>query len=364
MSRPAFQFYPKDWRNNAKLRRCSEAARGAWMDVLCLLHDSDEYGVLRWPLADIARAAGVPLRLVKELATKGVFKGADKAAADYVWAPTHAGKKGEPVTLVTAGDGPCWYCSRFVKDEEIRRRRGQDSRFGAESGEGKGEQKGAPNTPPNPPIGGGSGDGPSSASASASALPPVGGSTGEGEDPARTTSPADLPPQQVLAPSEVTNEQAALAVQLSIALRRIGLRCQPQDPHLLAIASAGFTVKEAALLAAEKVLRDALLWNDPDVHPELHERLASGATQQQMGLTPQQLTDVRYAAAELGTKYIATALHGRRRDAQRLAAENAAGAQPGKQKPRANDNFEGKAYVGTPVDQLPPELRDAVNADR
>jgi hypothetical protein len=28
MKRPAFQFYPSDWRNNANLRRCSPAARG------------------------------------------------------------------------------------------------------------------------------------------------------------------------------------------------------------------------------------------------------------------------------------------------------------------------------------------------
>lgn len=77
MKRPSFQFYPADWRNNAKLRRCSEAARGAWMDILCILHDSDEYGVLRWPLADVARSAGVSTRLAQELAAKDVLKGSD-----------------------------------------------------------------------------------------------------------------------------------------------------------------------------------------------------------------------------------------------------------------------------------------------
>jgi hypothetical protein len=58
MKRPSFQFYPADWRGNANLRRCSEAARGAWMDILCLLHDSDTYGIVRWPLVDLANAAG------------------------------------------------------------------------------------------------------------------------------------------------------------------------------------------------------------------------------------------------------------------------------------------------------------------
>jgi hypothetical protein len=130
MKRPAFQFYPNDWRGNANLRRCSEAARGAWIDVLCLLHDSDEYGVLRWPLVDIAQAAGLPIKLLQELARKNVLKGADGYAAEYVWAPSHAGVTGESVVLVATDAGPCWYCSRFVRDEFIRKRRGAGTRFG------------------------------------------------------------------------------------------------------------------------------------------------------------------------------------------------------------------------------------------
>jgi hypothetical protein len=51
MNRPSLQFYPADWMANRNLRRCSLAARGAWMDVLCVLHDSeDEYGLVRRPL--------------------------------------------------------------------------------------------------------------------------------------------------------------------------------------------------------------------------------------------------------------------------------------------------------------------------
>ena len=163
-TRPAFQFYPADWRNNANLRRCSEAARGAWIDVLCLMHDSDEYGVLRWPLADIAQASGVPLKLLQELARKGVLKGADSGADDYRWAPTHAGKAGDPVTLVTAGDGPCWYCSRFVKDEYKRERRGANSRFGDDNPPPKAQPKSAPK----PPIGAHEGYGASTSSSSTS----------------------------------------------------------------------------------------------------------------------------------------------------------------------------------------------------
>lgn len=159
-ARPAFQFYPADWRNNANLRRCSEAARGAWIDVLCLMHDSDEYGVLRWPLADIAQAAGLPIKLLQELSRKGVLKGADSDGANYRWAPVHAGKAGDLVTLVAAGDGPCWYCSRFVKDEYKRQRRGANSRFG--------EDNPPPKAAPKPPIGAHEGYGASSSSSTTS----------------------------------------------------------------------------------------------------------------------------------------------------------------------------------------------------
>lgn len=130
MSRPSFQFYPGDWQKNANLRRCSQAARGVWVDILCLLHDVEgEYGVLRWPLKDIANAASAPMPLVRELVAKGVLKGADKGAEDYVYRPKHAGKLGEPVILVTAMDGPVWYSSRFVRDEYVRQRRGESTRF-------------------------------------------------------------------------------------------------------------------------------------------------------------------------------------------------------------------------------------------
>lgn len=159
MKRPAFQFYPADWRNNAKLRRCSVAARGAWIDVLCLLHDSDEYGVLRWPLAEIAHAAGLPLRLLQELAEKGVMKGSNTLTEVFTFAPSHAGRTGPEVVLVQPDGGPCWYCSRLVRDEWIRQRRGLATRFEA-----------SPNPAPNPapllPFGGGLGDGPSSSSTS------------------------------------------------------------------------------------------------------------------------------------------------------------------------------------------------------
>lgn len=128
MKRPSFQFYPSDWKTNAKLRRCSEAARGIWMDVLCTLHDSDEYGMVRYPLVELARAAGAALKLVKELVDRQVLKGADQGTVTFTHTPRHAGKDGEPVTLVD-GEGPIWFSSRMVTDEWRRKVSGGKTRF-------------------------------------------------------------------------------------------------------------------------------------------------------------------------------------------------------------------------------------------
>ena len=46
MKRPSFQFYPSDWRNDGNLRLCSIAARGLLIDLMCIAHECDVYGVL------------------------------------------------------------------------------------------------------------------------------------------------------------------------------------------------------------------------------------------------------------------------------------------------------------------------------
>lgn len=130
MKRPSFQFYPADWRKDANLRRCSPAARGVWMDVLCVLHDSDEYGIVRWPLKELASAAGASLAHLKELVDKRVLKGSDRGAAEgLIYTPRSGRKDGPPVTLIPEQDGPLWYSARFVRDEYVRNTRGEATRF-------------------------------------------------------------------------------------------------------------------------------------------------------------------------------------------------------------------------------------------
>src|ERR1700735_3171018 len=40
------KFYWADWRSDPKLRMCSLGARGLWMELLSLMHSSDEFAHL------------------------------------------------------------------------------------------------------------------------------------------------------------------------------------------------------------------------------------------------------------------------------------------------------------------------------
>ena len=78
---PAFQFYPGDWMKDPNLKRCSHTAKGVWIDMLCLMFECDERGILAsggdaWTLDEIACAVGgaqdVSLAGIHELLAKGV----------------------------------------------------------------------------------------------------------------------------------------------------------------------------------------------------------------------------------------------------------------------------------------------------
>ncbi|MFW5735529.1 MAG: hypothetical protein ACOCWR_10760, partial [Oceanidesulfovibrio sp.] len=43
---PFFQFYPSDWLGDVKLQACSIGAQGLLINMMCLMHQSVEYGVL------------------------------------------------------------------------------------------------------------------------------------------------------------------------------------------------------------------------------------------------------------------------------------------------------------------------------
>jgi len=78
---PWMKWWPADWLSDEKLRLCSLAARGLWMDLLCVMHRCDHRGCLQQasgkPFTDeqVARIAGCAVDeaslLLKELVETG-----------------------------------------------------------------------------------------------------------------------------------------------------------------------------------------------------------------------------------------------------------------------------------------------------
>jgi hypothetical protein len=136
---PSFQFYPGDWVKDPNLRRCSHAAKGVWIDLLCLMHESEQRGVLAtagraWDDDEIALAVGgdrsTVLACVQELILKGVANRQSNGAL---------------------------YSRRLVRDEQKRllcveagKRGGNPKLVRTLKGEGKGESKGEAKGEANP----------------------------------------------------------------------------------------------------------------------------------------------------------------------------------------------------------------------
>ncbi|WP_245506237.1 hypothetical protein [Rhizobium ruizarguesonis] len=80
MSAPWLKFFPSDWRADPSLRMCSIAARGLWIEMLCVMHEATPRGTLRVngkPVSDkqMAILAGCSniTGLLQELEEAGVF---------------------------------------------------------------------------------------------------------------------------------------------------------------------------------------------------------------------------------------------------------------------------------------------------
>jgi hypothetical protein len=80
--RPWLKFYPTNWRADPNLRMCSLAARGLWMEMLCIMHEASPRGHLvinGQPVTarQMANLSGVPVEecteLMAELELAGVF---------------------------------------------------------------------------------------------------------------------------------------------------------------------------------------------------------------------------------------------------------------------------------------------------
>jgi hypothetical protein len=82
MADPWFKFYPSDWRSDPALRVCSLAARGLWMEMLCVMHEATPRGTLRIngaPMtakqiaALVGAGVGEAQRCLDELEAAGVY---------------------------------------------------------------------------------------------------------------------------------------------------------------------------------------------------------------------------------------------------------------------------------------------------
>ena len=69
---PWLKFYPTSWRADPGLRMCSAAARGLWIELLCLMHEADPRGhlIVRGNVptdAQLAVLAGLPVNQLSDL---------------------------------------------------------------------------------------------------------------------------------------------------------------------------------------------------------------------------------------------------------------------------------------------------------
>ena len=84
---PYMQFYPADWLTDPALRSCSLEARGAWIDIICLMWKCPDRGVLRtnghpWSDQQIAQALGIPLKAAKAVVSELIDAGVTAKDAD------------------------------------------------------------------------------------------------------------------------------------------------------------------------------------------------------------------------------------------------------------------------------------------
>lgn len=109
---PYFQFFPSDWLGDAKLKRCSHAVKGVWIDTLCLMFDCEPRGVLMtagrpWSDKELAAALGgqvdAAMASISELLKLGVLKRLPSGAL---------------------------YSSRMVRDAELRLKRQNAGKMG------------------------------------------------------------------------------------------------------------------------------------------------------------------------------------------------------------------------------------------
>jgi len=87
MKMPSMHFYPADWRKDLAVQSLDYFDRGVWFELLCLMHESDERGVLLlngrpMPRPVIARLLGLTLEVLDVTLNRIVENGVARQRAD------------------------------------------------------------------------------------------------------------------------------------------------------------------------------------------------------------------------------------------------------------------------------------------
>lgn len=236
MKRPSFQFYPGDWQHDAALRSCSVAARGLWIEIMCIMHQADPYGymVLNGKQIDSAQLGRMTGATAREI---------DRWIAEL------------EDSGVCSRDETGLFSRRMVRDEEIRAARAEGGNEGAEHGNKGGKfgvlggrpkkERGVIKPPLYPP--------PSSSSSSSSSVNPK-----TKESTATAIGDSEAPPP--LSSSQIRAETIANRLNKFEAGRGKARTFNAADARVLAWAESGVKdsiIKDAYDMALTRRIDDA-----------------------------------------------------------------------------------------------------------
>lgn len=122
------------WLTSTAIRTCTPEERSAWIDLLCLFNLSDEIGMLRRRLPELASAVGCSESVLESLIRKRVLRGRsasslpgdglfEHSGLPLTYAPKHARRIGEEVILIDDDVvGDVYFCDWLVVQEHKRSR--------------------------------------------------------------------------------------------------------------------------------------------------------------------------------------------------------------------------------------------------
>lgn len=111
---PAFQFYPADWRKDPGVQALTFHQRGIWFEILCLMHESPQRGILLMPNGKIMGEDSLA-RII------GLDKQNLTTALSSILEHGVAGRDPETGALINR---------RMVRDEELRQTRSKCGKMG------------------------------------------------------------------------------------------------------------------------------------------------------------------------------------------------------------------------------------------